>query len=121
MDALAALVLAKALTLSAPARFPAASRLRGSTIACTAVEKPAMRRCAGIRGVHLFECVNLSSGEVTGGVLTGPGYVQCGVSGSVSTTLDGDTCATVTLCGQTSTACLSDPATLGRLRCLGLV
>jgi hypothetical protein len=114
----AALALARALAIS---RTQPVTILAGSTMACAAVDKPTVRRCARYRNVHLFECVNQTSGEVNGAVLTDAGRVRCTVTGTTYRNGANAICAQVTVCGTAATACLDDPATLGTLRCLGLL
>src|SRR5262245_22730658 len=127
MDVLAALALAKVLSFSTvssappPGAQPLVTRQPGTSISCAGVDKFAIRRCVGLRNTHLFECVNLGTGEVNGAVLSNPGYVRCSVSGVVYSTTSGDTCAQVNVCGRQETACLNDASTQGLLRCLGLL
>jgi hypothetical protein len=131
MDALAALVLAKALATWGGFGTHASDRIRprfvrilpGNSINCAGVDRATVRRCARLRNVHLFECVNLNlnTGEINGGVLNNGGGVRCDVDGVVFINVLGDVCSTVSVCGVLTTTCLNDPSTLGLLRCLGLV
>ncbi|HZP40999.1 MAG TPA: hypothetical protein VFD84_05750 [Candidatus Binatia bacterium] len=124
MDIIAALVLAEALSVTAPIPLgspsPQSTTLPGTSISCAAVDRLAVKRCTHRRGVHLFECVNVGTGEVGGAILSNAGFVRCPVRGTVSTA-SGDTCATVSVCGVVATACRHDPSTLGLARCLGLL